>query len=450
MYIVKMYIDSQTDLDSYKSQVVGKLIYVVPLLNNTRDHNIKNDIISLYVFCENKEYVFPYKHSESLFDNYSIEDVISQTKCYFYNKSILDYNKTLTANAYDLELVHYLNTVEPLEVESVDTEYFYHRLYVKYNKSNTLVSLSNFVKYSRQILAQANLNNDFGLVYYDKMQSLMHQIESTGIHVDKNYFTALYGTPISLIGDKVYTKYNFFTTTGRPSNRFGGINFAALNKQDDTRKCFVSRHKDGKLVELDFKAYHPHIIAYLCNYSFGDQDVYEHLACHYFDTTTPTKDEIKKAKELTFNQVYGGINKKYLNIEFFAKAKDFTTNLWTEYKKQGYIESSISKRRFFVTDDDDINEAKLFNYFIQMTETELNGLFLERLLPTLDSYYAVPVLYVYDAVVFDCKIEYVDKLIDKLFSATTQKFPISVKIGDNYKEMNNYNYETTATVHFHG
>lgn len=444
-----MYIDSQADLDYYKSQVVGKQIYVVPLLNNSRDHNVKNNFASFYVCCDNKEYVFPYKHSESLFNNYSVEDIISQTRCYFYNKSILDYNKVLTSNVYDLELVNYLNTVEPLEVDNVDTEYFYHRLYVKYNKTNTLVSLSNFVKYSRQILAQANLTSDYGLVYYDKMQSLLHQIESTGIFVDKDYFTALYGSPVNLIDDKVYTKYNFFTTTGRPSNRFGGINFAALNKQDDTRKCFVSRYSGGKLVELDFKAYHPHIIAYLCGYDFGNQDVYEHLAQHYFDTAAPTKEETKKAKELTFNQVYGGINRKYLGIEFFAKAKEYTTSLWTEYKKQGYIESAISKRRFFVTDDEDMNEAKLFNYFIQMTETELNGLFLERLLPTLDSYFVVPILYVYDAVVFDCKIEYVDKLISKLFNATTEKFPISVKIGDNYKEMTNYNYEATATVHVH-
>lgn len=445
-----MYIDSQLDLEQYRTNVAGKLIYVIPLLSNSRDHLIKNSIIAFYVLCDKKEYVFPYKHPESLFDNYTIEDVVSNTKCYFYNKQILDYDKVLTSNIYDLELVHYLNTIEPLEADGIDTDYFYSRLYTKYSKTNTLISLSNFVKYSRALLSQANLTSDTGLVYYDKMQTLLHQVESNGIQVDKDYFTALYGTPINLINDRVYTKYNFFTTTGRPSNRFGGINFAALNKQDDTRKCFISRYQGGKLVELDFKAYHPHIIAYLCGYDFGEQDVYEHLAQHYFNTATPTKEDVKKAKEFTFNQVYGGINRKYLNIEFFTKAKEYTTNLWTLYKKEGYIESAISNRRFFVTDDEDMTEAKLFNYFIQMTETELNGLFLERLLPTISSYFAVPILYVYDAVVFDCKSEYIDKLVEKLFNATTKKFPISVKIGDNYKEMTNYNYETTATVHFHG
>lgn len=444
-----MYIDTQQDLDIYKSAVAGKLIYVIPLLQNNADHLVKNNIIAFYVQCSGSEYIFPFKHPESVYDNYTIEDVISNTKCYFYNKQILDYQKILTANIYDLELVHYLNSVEPLQADNIDTEYFYKRAYVKYNKSNNLVSLANFVKYCRNVISQANLQHEHGLDYYSKLQTLMYQIESNGIQVDKQYFTALYGAPINLIQDKVYTKYNFFTTTGRPSNRFGGINFAALNKQDDTRKSFVSRFQNGKLVELDFKAYHPHIIAYLCGYDFADQDVYEHLAHYYFDTATPTTEQISQAKELTFNQMYGGINKKYLHIPYFAKAKEYTTTLYKLYREQGYVESTISGRRFWVVDDGDITDAKLFNYYIQMTETELNGLYLNKLLSCIDTHFAVPILYTYDAVVFDCKSEYIDNLVCKIIASTTKDFPITVKLGDNYKEMKNYNYEATAAVHVH-
>ena len=84
-----------------------------------------------------------------------------------------------------------------------------------------------------------------------------------------------------------------------------------------------------------------------------------------------------------------------------------------------------------------------------MTETELNGLYLEKLINSVESDNTLPILYTYDAVVFDCKKEYVNKLIDKIFHATTQKFPISVKFGDNYKEMKRYNYEATTPVHVH-
>lgn len=444
-----MHIDSQYDLDQYKVEVSGKSVCVIPLLQNNKDHFVKNTILSLYVQCGEKEYVFPYKHPESVFSNYTIEDIISNTECYFYNKLILDYTKVLTSNVYDLELVHYLNVTEPLTVEGLDTEYFYRRLFTKYTKPNTLVSLANFVKYCRDVLSRCNLTHKHGLDYYSKLQLLLHQVECNGIHVDKTYFTALYGSPINLIDGRVYTKYNFFTTTGRPSNRFGGINFAALSKQDDTRKSFISRYPDGKLVELDFKAYHPHIIAYLCDYDFGDQDVYEHLARYYFDTANPTKEQTNQSKELTFNQMYGGINRKYLTIPFFAKAKEFTANLYRIYREKGYVESVVSGRHFNVLDEEDLTDAKLFNYYIQMTETELNGLFLEKLLPQVDSYYSVPILYTYDAVVFDCKSEYITKLVDKIITSTSENFPITVKTGDNYKEMTNYNYEATTSVHIY-
>ena len=46
----------------------------------------------------------------------------------------------------------------------------------------------------------------------------------------------------------VYSEYNPYTTTGRPSNRFGGTNFAALNKTDGSREKYISRFDGGMLV----------------------------------------------------------------------------------------------------------------------------------------------------------------------------------------------------------
>lgn len=445
-----MYIDTPVDLQYYLDYTKDKVVYLIPLIESDRQHFIKNGIVSFYVKCDEREFVFPYKHQESIFSDYSVEVILNNSICYMFHRSLLDYMNIDTKNIFDLELVHYLNTVESLDVDDVETELFYSRLYNKYTKTNTLVSLSNFVKYSRSILVEANLKPANGTQFYgDMMRLFRNKIEKNGLKVDKELFTALNGTPVNLVDDRVYTKYNFFTATGRPSNRFGGINFAALPKQDDTRKCFVSRFGDGKLIEIDFKAYHPHIIAYLCDYDFGNENVYEHLAKYYFDTTTPTKEQVTKAKEYTFNQMYGGINKKYLHIDFFAKTKAYTDLLWEQFRDKGYVVSSISGRTL-LSDYETSTDTQLFNYYIQMTETELNFLYLSRLLSDLDIDNAVPILYTYDAVVFDCKKEYIDILVQKLFAATTEKFPISVKIGDNYKEMTNYNYEATVALHIHG
>ena len=77
---------------------------------------------------------------------------------------------------------------------------------------------------------------------------------------------------------KVFSEYNLYTSTGRPSNRFGGINFAALNKKDGSRKKFISRFKNGVLVEMDFDAYHLRLIADKVEYDFPKGSVHEHMA----------------------------------------------------------------------------------------------------------------------------------------------------------------------------
>ena len=41
----------------------------------------------------------------------------------------------------------------------------------------------------------------------------------------------------------------------------------------------------------------------------------------YFETEEVDKEMYKKSKELTFQQMYGGISKKYLKHEYFNKTQ---------------------------------------------------------------------------------------------------------------------------------
>ena len=77
----------------------------------------------------------------------------------------------------------------------------------------------------------------------------------------------------------VYSEYNPYTATGHASNRFGGLNFAALNKKMGSRKQFISRFgKDGMLVEMDYDAYHLRLIGVVMSYEFPEGSVHEHMA----------------------------------------------------------------------------------------------------------------------------------------------------------------------------
>lgn len=427
-----IFVDSYNKLQQYKNVIKDKRVTVVPLLLDNRAHFVKNDIIAFYATCEGKEFTFPYKHPESVFKDYMLEDVLSGGMVYVYDSHLLRYLKSsVTVN--DLETAHYLSTSMEHESDEISTQYHYRRLYNSFGKQGYIQPLSRFIEYARSIILNTDTQENAGAFFYNtSLFDVFHKIESSGLCVNKEYFIAQYGNVHNLVDNKVYTKYNYFTSTGRPSNRFGGINFAALNKNDDTRKCFISRYDDGKLVEIDFRAYHPHIIAWLCDYDFGNEDVYEHLAKHYNNTDTPTEQQIKEAKEATFNQLYGGINKKYLHIEFFKRAKDFATKLYKDYENDGYVVSIVSGRKLFA---EDMNTAKLFNYYIQMLETELNVVFLHNLFKELDFQKCLPILYTYDAILFDSKQGYIDELLQKINTNLTAKFPITVKIGDNYKEM---------------
>ena len=60
------------------------------------------------------------------------------------------------------------------------------------------------------------------------------EVSDNLLHIEKNGLMTTTGY--------VFSEYNLFTSTGRPSNRFGGINFAALNKKDGSRERFISRY----------------------------------------------------------------------------------------------------------------------------------------------------------------------------------------------------------------
>ena len=74
------------------------------------------------------------------------------------------------------------------------------------------------------------------------MIPLLSEIERYGVRVDGKKFIDRYPNATKhLKGNTLYTEYNPYTVTSRPSNRFGGINFSALNKKDGTREVFVPK-----------------------------------------------------------------------------------------------------------------------------------------------------------------------------------------------------------------
>ena len=84
-----------------------------------------------------------------------------------------------------------------------------------------------------------------------------------------------------------------------------------------------------------------------------------------------------------------------------------------------------------------MNANKLFNYTIQLMETENNMRVLNNLIPQIKEYDSKLVLYSYDSFLFDFNMKdglgYLKKVKDVL--EQEGKYPVKVSWGLNYHEM---------------
>ena len=79
-----------------------------------------------------------------------------------------------------------------------------------------------------------------------------------------------------------------------------------------------------------------------------------------------------------------------------------------------------------------IHSQKLFNYYIQATETETNIRKIKTIQDYLENKQTKLVLYIYDAFVFDYSRKDGSEVLDDLQTILSDKFPIKVKMGRHY------------------
>ena len=220
---------------------------------------------------------------------------------------------------------------------------------------------------------------------------MFYGIEQSGLFVDNIAYNQLFNQDIQT--DVVYTQYNFKTLTTRPSNTFNGINYAALNKENGCRSAFIPRNTE--LVEFDISAYHPTLASRLVDCDSIDfSNFYASIGQEMGISET-------QAKEATFRQLYGGVQKEYENIEFFRKVKKYTYDNWEEFNNTGQVIVPISGYCFKKDKLDNMNPQKLFNYVLQNLETANNVRILWHIFKLLKGKNTKLVMYTYDAFLFD-------------------------------------------------
>ena len=265
----------------------------------------------------------------------------------------------------------------------------------------------------------------------------LSKLESNGIYVDRECFEKHFDAKVQPNG-LVYSQYNIYTSTGRPSNHFDGVNYAALNKDDGSRSCFVSRYgNDGTMILIDYSAFHPRIICNLVDFPLAvDVDIYKYLGKMYFKREI-TEYDMAEIKSITMRQLYGGVEEKYEHIKYFSELKEFMMKNWKEFQETGCVFTPIFKR--IITDKHlhDANPAKLFNYILQATETEVALSAVKYVNMYLRNKKTKAVLYTYDSVLFDLHNDEGAEVLKDIMTLMTMdnRFPIKVYKGDSYQSV---------------
>jgi hypothetical protein len=239
--------------------------------------------------------------------------------------------------------------------------------------------------------------------WQDKYVEVYKWVEEQGILIDEKVFDKYFETPWKgrSIGDsKVFSSYNLYNITSRPTNAFNSINFLAFNKDNGSRAAFIPQN--DAFIELDFDGYHLRLIANKMGTEVPkDQSIHEYLGKQYYGKEELTPEEYQEAKKITFRQMYNGVEDEYKHIEFFEDVAIAVDAMWTAYKTTGFLE--LPNRRRITLDNP--NPQKLFNYYIQCLETVNNVKKLDKLKKYLKDKKSKVLLVVYDSILIDYSAE---------------------------------------------
>ena len=416
-----MIIENPAEFESFLEKYKESDCIVIPILSDINLHPLENTLCAIYVkLIDGDEYILPFNHGESMNLDLSLFDKLnSQCKKYVYDRKQLNHIVKWD-NVIDINLQYYMEYNKPLSTEDISTNShdYFSRKYYKSKNINRVIPLLKHLELCRKLSNeyQKYIDLEVHQEYNDEIIDNLTYIESAGLrHDDK----------------MVYSEYNPYTSTGRPSNRFGGMNFAALNKSDESRKPFKSRFENGMLVEFDYDAYHLRLIGEVVDYKFPDGSVHEHMGEFY-------GCDYQESKNRSFQYLYGHIPIEVVQINpFFGAVHDYINKIWSEYKQGDFITSNIYSKKIYRKNLSEMNRNKLFNYMIQLMETENNMKMLSNLIPFLESYKSKLILYSYDSFLFDFNL---DDGVD--FLKKTKKiiesnglFPTKTSKGTNYHEM---------------
>ena len=408
-------IENKEQLQTFKEKGFKK-VFIEPLFSNDNTHPYLRGIVGFYIreINHRKGFIINVNHSEAT--SCELDEILNVIGGF---EEIFVTDKKEFLHIVPLKQLSDIYFIHPTDIpDQFPCHEFFYR---KYPHIANIGSIIPIVKhYERCETIYNAVKHVFAMekpphfeFYNNKATNVFYWIEANGLKVDPKLFEEHFGVE----RDWTYSQFNLKTTTTRPSNSFGGINYAALDKKSGCREAFIP--ENDFLLEIDISAYHPTLAAQLVDFDFGEGDIHQAFADMY-------GVDYKKAKELTFKQLYGGVFKEYKDLEFFKRVEKYIEDISSKEEvvcKSGYV---------FKTD---MKPQKLFNYILQNTETYYNVLILEEIIRTLKHCETRIVHYTYDSFLLDVSKEEKDVVLSILAIFKKYGFSTKVEAGPDYNNL---------------
>jgi hypothetical protein len=392
---------------------------------------MNNGLSFLYVKFTELDFILPFNHNDC--EKLQIDLSESCMAKWVWNKKGFLQTNIQIQNLHDIQTNFFFEQNQLFDFQSKlePITNFYYRLGIRddLGKSLPIMKWGDVLK---------GIVDEFSLLpIYEKsgkskwveetMIPILSDIERYGVRVDTKKFIDRWPDNTKHIyqhpqGDVVYTEYNPYTITSRPSNRHGGINFSALNKKDGSREVFIPP-EDTLFLQFDYDAYHVRIIGKMIGYELPKTSVHQWLAdqygCSYEDS-----------KGRTFRILYGGVSDEDKKIPFFKKVDEFIQLSWEATRKTGIIQTP--KRRIPLEWVEQPNGQKVFNYLLQSMETEFN---IEAMKKLKENNLPLPILYTYDSFLFEFDNTEIETIKGVKSVLESFGFPVKPSWGSDYSKL---------------
>ena len=311
-------VESNKEKENFMQMWENNPSIVIPIWCDLDKHPMNNELAFLFVRVGKTDFILIYNHIDG--KSHHLDLSTSTQPKWVWNKKGLLQTGTNIQNIFDISNYYFFekNQTIPDEVQNQPFISHYTRMGIRENlgKIAPLMKWGEYLKSFVDNISTTIPPPDLSPKSWidNTMIPLLSQIERYGVRVDGKKFIDRYPQATKHLNNNiVYTEYNPYTVTSRPSNRFGGINFSALNKKDGTREVFIP--KDGHIfLQMDYDAYHPRIIGKLIDYKLPDTSVHQWLADQY-------GVDYGESKGITFQLLYGGIPEEFDSIPRIAIAR---------------------------------------------------------------------------------------------------------------------------------